>query len=472
MTTKKLPIAVIGAGPIGLAAAAQLLQRGLEPIVLEAGSEIAANIRDWGHVRLFSPWRYLMEPAGQELLSHEAEWQEPQLDHLPTGHELIDEYLLPLANSPRLSPHIRLNTRVTAVTRRRIDKMKSAGREGAPFVLRVETPDGENELLAAAVIDASGTWHKPNPAGADGLRAMGELENQVHIHYGIPDVLGSQRASFEGKEVAVAGGGHSAINAILELSQLAGTRIRWILRKPAVEMAYGGLDDDELEGRGLLGKRIKAMVDAGQISVHTPFYVRQISNGGTQLDIYGESPDGPGSLEVDELIVATGARPDLEMLRELRLNLDSIVESPAALADMIDPNIHSCGTVPPHGETELRQPEPNFYITGMKSYGRAPTFLVLTGYEQVRSITAALAGDWEAAHSVELTLPDTGVCCTDPVTAELLGESASGACCGPTQVQVQTETQATGELLGLGSLPLGTAGIELPVKASAKDSCC
>ena len=430
MNTTKLPIAIIGAGPIGLAAAAQLVQRGLEPIVLEAGSEIAASIRDWGHVRLFSPWRYLMEPAGQGLLEADTDWTEPELGHLPTGHELIDDYLLPLAKSPRMRPLIRLNTRVSAVTRQQIDKMKSAGRSEAPFVLRVQTPDGENQLMASAVIDASGTWHKPNPAGADGLPAMGEPENSEHIHYGIPDVFGRQRERFEGKEVAVAGGGHSAINAILEMSQLEGTRVRWILRKPAVEQAYGGLDDDELEGRGLLGKRIKSMVDDGKISVHTPFYIRQISNGGAQLEIYGDSPDGSQALEVDELIVATGARPDLEMLRELRLSIDSIVESPAALADMIDPNIHSCGTVPPHGEAELRQPEPNFYISGMKSYGRAPTFLVLTGYEQVRSITSAPAGDWEAARSVELTLPDTGVCCTDPTISELTGDS----CCGPAQV--------------------------------------
>ena len=46
----------------------------------------------------------------------------------------------------------------------------------------------------------------------------------------------------------------------------------------------------------------------------------------------------------------------------------------------------------------------------MKSYGRAPTFLLRTGYEQVRSVAAALAGDWEAARQVELVLPETGVC--------------------------------------------------------------
>jgi hypothetical protein len=130
---------------------------------------------------------------------------------------------------------------------------------------------------------------------------------------------------------------------------------------------------------------------------------------------------------VDEIIVATGFRPDLSPLSELRLALDSATESPAALAPLIDPNVHSCGTVPPHGAAELAHPEQDFYIAGMKSYGRAPTFLLLTGYEQVRSIAAALAGDWEAARDVQLTLPETGVCSSTYETGSCCSTSASGA---------------------------------------------
>ena len=120
------------------------------------------------------------------------------------------------------------------------------------------------------------------------------------------------------------------------------------------------------------------------------------------------------------------------MLSELRLDLDPIVESPRALAPLIDPNVHSCGTVPPHGAEELRQPEPGFYIVGMKSYGRAPTFLMLTGYEQVRSVVAELTGDLVAARRVELTLPATGVCSTTPGAAEATSESPAGCCGAPT----------------------------------------
>ena len=142
---------------------------------------------------------------------------------------------------------------------------------------------------------------------------------------------------------------------------------------------------------------------------------------------------------VDQVVNATGFRPDLDVAREVRLDLDSAMECPAGLAELIDPNYHSCGTVPAHGEQLLCHPDAGFYIAGMKSYGRAPTFLLATGYEQVRSIAAALAGDTAAALAVELNLPATGVCSTD-VAAD--GEETS--CCG---------TSEASQLLTIGAAP-------------------
>jgi hypothetical protein len=130
-------------------------------------------------------------------------------------------------------------------------------------------------------------------------------------------------------------------------------------------------------------------------------------------------------VSADELIVATGFRPDLDFVRELRIQLDPALECPVALAPLIDPNEHSCGTVRPHGARELAQHEPGFYFAGMKSYGRAPTFLMITGYEQVRSIAADIAGDREAAARVELVLPETGVC------NRSVGPAAGDCCGGP-----------------------------------------
>jgi hypothetical protein len=122
-----------------------------------------------------------------------------------------------------------------------------------------------------------------------------------------------------------------------------------------------------------------------------------------------------------------GQRPDLEMTRELRLDLDPWLESPRALGPMIDPNLHSCGTVPPHGHRELAHPEPGYYAVGIKSYGRAPTFLMATGYEQVRSVAARLAGDHAAADDVRLVLPETGVCSVNLATAASAKDGCRGA---------------------------------------------
>ncbi len=158
--------------------------------------------------------------------------------------------------------------------------------------------------------------------------------------------------------------------------------------------------------------------------VQAGFKISQLHASEQGITAVGEQ----GSLPpVDEIIATTGFRPDLAMLGELRLGLDSAVESPATLAPLIDPNIHSCGTVPPHGAAELAHPEPGFYIVGMKSYGRAPTFLLLTGYEQVRSVVCALVGDEAGASAVELVLPETGVCSTDRGA----GDDAGGCCGAP-----------------------------------------
>ncbi|MBI1259888.1 MAG: flavoprotein [Chloroflexi bacterium] len=449
---ESLPVAIIGAGPVGLAAGAHLLERGETPIIFEAGTSIGTNLLDWGHVRMFSPWEYMVDSAAVRLLEAHG-WQMPPLKDLPTGSDLVEQYLLPLAALPEIQNHIHLNARVVAVSRLNIDKMKDAAREDAPFVLHVIYGSGDEALIEArAVIDASGTWQHPNPVGSSGLPAVGEKRNAQHIFYGIPDVRKTQRSRYANQRVMVVGSGHSAINALLELADLKNdapdTVIYWAMRGTNLTRVYGGGEEDALPARGRLGTRIQAYVDAGTIQIVSPFRVRELVAGAAGLDVIGETPDGAETIQVDEMIAATGARPDLDMLRELRLDLDPSLESTRQLGPLIDPNIHSCGTVRPHGEAELRQPEKNFYIVGMKSYGRAPTFLLATGYEQVRSVVAALAGDWDAARDVQLNLPETGVCSTN-----LGGEGA--ACCGPSNAQPA--------LLGLSAIPVN--GVRLQTGA-------
>ena len=429
---RDLPIVIIGAGPVGLAAAAHVRERGLTPVVLEAEDSAAAAIRTWGHTRLFSPWRFNIDEAARRLLET-GSWQEPDLDVLPTGHELVADYLIPLAAA--LGDVIRTDSRVVAVSRVGIDKTRSANRDATPLLLRVARADGSHEELhARSVIDASGTWSQPNPLGRSGLPAPGERRaaQQGLITQPLPAVNGTERARFAGRHVLVVGAGHSAANTLLDLAELAEevpeTRISWAIRSPDVSSTYGGEADDELAARGALGSRLRALVESGVIDVHTSFVVEGFDVDGDQLRVLATGATGSEDLTVDVLVPATGFRPDLSILSELRLELDAAVEAPRQLGPLIDPEFHSCGSVEPHGEKVLAHPEPGFCIVGMKSYGRAPTFLMATGYEQVRSIAAALAGDRAAADAVHLDLPETGVCSTD------LG----GSCDAPAEPQLVT----------------------------------
>jgi thioredoxin reductase len=425
MDRSRLPVVVIGGGPVGLAAAAHLVDRGETPVVLEAGNSIAASVQKWAHVQLFTPWRYAVDGVAVRLLEAAA-WRAPDPEGYPTGAELVTEYLAPLAALPQIAPHIRLGHRVVAITRHGFDKMKTIGRDGAPFLVTVHTADGgEDQIEAKAVIDASGTYHSPNPLGAYGLPARNERRFRDRIFYGIPDILGADRARYAGKTVLVAGSGASAFNALLDLARLSEeaptTRVIWVVRRALTGQLYGGGAEDQLPARGALGQRVRAFVERGTFEVATGFRIEELQGVGAQIAVHG---DGRMVGPVDEIIVTTGFRPDLSILSEVRLALDPGVESPVALAPLIDPNFHSCGTVRPHGVEELKHPEQDLYIIGSKSYGRAPTFLLLTGYEQARSVVAAIAGDWEAARQVQLVLPETGVC-SRPIDAE-----AGGWCCG------------------------------------------
>ena len=473
-----LPIAIVGGGPVGLAAAAQLAERQQPFIVLEAGAEIASAVRQWGHVAMFSPWRYNIDRTARALLQA-TDWQAPPDTELPTGQQLIDRYLEPLSQHPAIAPSIRLNARVRAIGRKDFDKVRTKGRDQQPFALQLES--GE-VVHARAVIDATGTWSSPNPAGSGGVRVSGEREHAGHISYGIPAVLGTARGRFAGKRVMVVGSGHSAINVILELlalsEQVPTTQVTWVMRRENLDTVWGGGASDALEARGQLGTRAKAAVESGRLRVVSPFRIQAISKSSTSLAVSGNLNERTLAIETDELIVATGFRPDLDMLKEIRLNIDSWLECTPALAPLIDPNEHSCGTVRPHGARELAHAEKDFFIVGMKSYGRAPTFLLATGYEQARSVTAFLSGDIAAAERVELELPETGVCSTDlsvagasccgtaETTAPAAQAASAAGCCGgpaPTGVDACCVQDADAKAAGESGCGCGTSNVVVQI---------
>ncbi|MGG3476765.1 NAD(P)-binding domain-containing protein [Peribacillus frigoritolerans] len=446
-----LPVAIIGGGPVGLAAAAHLLKKGEKFIVLEAGDSVGYSMLEWGHVRMFSPWKYNIDQTAKELLEN-AGWTAPDGEDLPTGRELVEEYLLPLSNLPEIKEQIMLQAKVVGVAKKAHDKLKTGKRDTVPFQLYVEV-DGDTKVVEAkAVIDSSGTWSNPNPILSNGIWTNAERKLHNQIHYGIPNVVQLENR-YQNKSIMVIGSGHSAINALLELATLqqkfTDTKIYWVLRKKQINEVYGGQENDGLEARGKLGIRIQQLVESGRINILTPFHINGVYPANDKITVTGELNGEEFTLgDIEEIVVSTGFRPETSFLNEVRINLDSAVESIGALAPLIDPNIHSCGTVRPHGEQELRHPEKNFYIVGMKSYGRAPTFLLATGYEQVRSVVAYLTGDVEGAKKVHLELPETGVCSVNLTSSSCdsdtpATEMKDGSCCGnPVPVSLEIKNNS------------------------------
>lgn len=430
------PVVIIGAGPIGLAAAANAAERGMDFVVLEAGPDAGAAVGHWAHVRLFSAWSELVDPVARRLLNAAGTWNAPDETAYPTGGQWREEYLRPLADllDATSGGAVRYRTRVVGVSRAGRDLLVDSGREHDPFAVHLDTPAGPRRLLACAVVDASGTWTQPNPLGADGYPAIGERENADRITYGIPDFNDADVADhYTGKHVVVAGKGASAQSVLVGLARLSArdsaTRVSWLLRRPSVGDAFGGGDNDQLEQRGKLGQAAKAAAASRQVTNVTRFRTESVitqDDGRLTLTSIDDQRVG----DVDEVIVVTGFRPGFEFLSEVRLDLDPALGAVRVLADQIHPDHHSCGDVTPHGRRELTQPEEGLFLVGMKSYGRAPSFLAMTGFEQVRSVVAALDGDLEAADRVELILPETGVCNGAGVFDDPGALASGGGCCG------------------------------------------
>ena len=144
-----------------------------------------------------------------------------------------------------------------------------------------------------------------------------------------------------------------------------------------------------------LGKAVLEAQRTNALTLVPRFRAKELRHAANKIELIGDSHDGTSTVgRLDEIVCATGQRPDLAMLRELRVAVDPRLECVQGLSELVDPAVHSCYTAPPHGWRELRHSmEPNFYIVGMKSYGRTPTFLTITGYQQVHSVVAAMCGN-------------------------------------------------------------------------------
>ncbi len=418
-------IAIVGAGPVGLEAALRARAEGFEVTVYEAG-RVGEHFRRYGPVRLFTPFSMNTTELGRGRL-RAAGVTLPPGDAILTGTELRERYLLPLSTLGDLSRVVREGARVTAIAREGFTKPRSAaisGKQDAPtdgtatpgnsrvgrsFLLGIQDSSGTRFERADAVIDASGVYATANATGPGGLPACGEESLRGRLESHLPALHGEARPRYAGTRILLIGDGRSAANAIADLEEMvrsggegARTRVDWVHRArqgrmfapvPATEL-------DHLPVLRELDQRVEAIVR------HSPWIRR---HEGTTVLAYRALPSGTievtlvdaageeSKIEVDRVLALVGYRPDLSLFRELQVHLCYASEGPMALAAAIlaaqrgEPaSVRGCLDQVSHGAESLKNPEPDFYVLGAKSYGRNPNFLLTLGHRQIEDVMSLL----------------------------------------------------------------------------------
>src|SRR5262245_10536485 len=407
-TTAPNTLAVIGAGPIGLEAAVRALGSGFDVPVFER-AVVGSHPIAWGHVRLFTPWRMNLGPASLPRLAA-AGWTAPDREAFPTGRELVERYLEPLARLPELAPRIHTHAQVVHLSRSGLLKRdmpggRPEGRRERPFRLLVRDAGGrENFLHAFAVIDASGVYGQPNWAGDGGIPARNETYLAPQMSYHLDDVLDLRRERYAGRRTLVIGGGDSAATVVVDLARLAGevagTSVAWATRQPAAALYQASDDEAALPGLRALMERVRAIVRGGEPAVTHAGGVRvegfEYNSATHRYRVALTDGESTRVEEADQVLVLTGYGPDNAIYRELQVHECYASRAPMKLAAALEGST-GCTTTPAFDADALENPEPDFYILGHKSYGRTPHFLMETGYQQVEDVVAKLAADRQVA---------------------------------------------------------------------------
>jgi hypothetical protein len=396
-------IAILGAGPIGLEAALAAAEAGFEFTVFEAAADIAGNVRSWGHVQLFTPWSLNVSPRARARLA-ELGREPPSGTECPTGADLVELVFEPIAGLADIGPHLRLRTRVLEIGRDGMlknDEIGTGARSEKPFRLLVRDADGGEGLeYADVVLDCTGTYDNPNALGTGGVAAPGESAAGEYIIRRIPDfetpLLTDSAAGWGGRRILLVGAGHSAQTVACDLvglvERVPETTVVWAIRTD--RPTFGALEDDPLPARDALVKRSLALA----LGEGSPFDVRL----GRSVDALEASPDGivvslrkaDGAIEqvsVDRIISLTGSVGDARMYRQLQVHECWATSGPMKLAAaLLASSSADCLTQESQGVETLKNPEPNFYILGSKSYGRNSTFLLRVGWEQIDEVFSLL----------------------------------------------------------------------------------
>ncbi len=390
-------IAVIGAGPIGLEAALYARYLGYEVTTLERG-RVCEHVRKWQHVRMFSTWSQLTSPLGRVAIETQfgpREW--PPGDQAPTGREWLDQYLLPLAQTDLIADSIRTDTTVVSVSRTEWLKTDThVDRRDWTFQLMLR--DGSEEMVvdADAVFDASGVLGQPRDLGAGGVPARGEQQTGQRIVRWLPDILGRDRERFAEKRVLVIGGGSSAATAVMDLVKLAGefpgTHVTWVRRRPRSQGGTFAFVAESDRPRGMLRfmEALQQMEssDVDALEVWGNSWIESVDHQGDQWEVVvgGEEQR---TWNGDQIVALVGYRPDIELFRELQVDLSPVWECSERLAGWLElpPPQRRVGA---EGVGRLDTGEPDFYLLGAKSYGRNSGYFYREGLLQIRDLFTRL----------------------------------------------------------------------------------
>ncbi|MDQ4034200.1 MAG: NAD(P)/FAD-dependent oxidoreductase [Actinomycetota bacterium] len=398
-------VAILGAGPIGLDAALTCLDKGWPCTVYESAASVAANVTAWSHIRLFTPWS--MNVSARMLAHLQAAGVQPPgpAEHCPTGAEFAEQLLRPLAELPELAAAIRSHTRVLAVARQGLLKHEEIGstqRGSQPFRLLLTGPrDGADVVeyveRADLLLDCTGSYGQANCLGDGGIPAPGEQQVADRIIRRIPD-LDSEAEEWAGRRVLLVGAGKSAQTAARDLAELVVTRpdtqVLWAVR--AADPDWGEVSNDPLPQRQELveiSQRLRSGAVSG-VELRTGVVVEALRAADDGVAVTLRSNNGDvEQIVVDRIIGLTGFVGDTSLYRQLQVHECYATAAPmnlsAALLSAATYGPADCLAQASYGVDTLRVPEPNFFILGMKSYGRNSTFLLRVGYEQVDEVANA-----------------------------------------------------------------------------------
>ncbi len=403
MGTSNGHVAILGAGPTGLEAALACADRGRPFTVYEASPEVAANVRAWGHVRLFTPWDMNVSPRMADHLAA-AGLDVPAGDEFPTGHDLVERLLVPVASLPEVTPHVRLGARVVGVGRHGLlkhEEIATPERASRPFRLLLETADGEEVASASVVLDCTGTYGHANTLGDGGIPAPGERLLGEEIVRILPD-FDTEIEAWTGRRVLLVGTGASAQTAATSLAGLVAadpsTEVVWAVRDPAP--TWGAVDDDPLPARASLVAEATRLAAGDQpgVTVRTGVAIEGLSRDDGRIRVILRGAAGSDDIVVDRVLALTGYVGDHGLYRQLQVHECYATAAPIELsAALLGAAGGDCLDQVSHGPDVLRNPEPNFFILGIKSYGRVNQFLLRIGWDQVDDVFSLLDQPGEPA---------------------------------------------------------------------------